>query len=142
MLAFLHTKTQTNGNINLFAVILFFIIFIPTAFNPAINSISLYVLIPILFIYSVIKNPKLILNYKPLIYLLLLLGWSLITMTMSEDLELSLGEVKQITGVFFLCYIFVHFSFANAKYIIVFYFLYVIRFIYIFYYATRPTIVT
>jgi hypothetical protein len=129
------TTTQTSKGLSLFVLILFFIIFVPSTFNKAVTSVSLYALIPALFLYSVTTNPKFILSYKPIIYLLLLYFWSLITMIGAADIALSLRQIRQITGVFFLCCIFIRFCFVNPKYIYVFYLLYIVRFIYIFYYA-------
>lgn len=128
-------KTQANSRVNILVLVVFFIIFVPSAYSPGINKVSLYVLIPILFLYSVFIDSKLILSYKPIFYLLLIYFWSLLTMTMSVDMALSLREIRQITGVFLLCSIFIHFCFVNPKYIYVFYLLYIIRFFYIFYYA-------
>lgn len=130
-----YIETQDNSRVSIFAIIVFFIIFVPSSFNLVINLISLYVLIPIMFLYSVIKNPELILNFKSLFYLLLLFCWSLITMTISKDLDLSLNEIKKIAGVFMLCYIFVYYSSINTKYIYIFYLLYILKFFTIFYYA-------
>lgn len=134
---FQKTTVQPKPGVSILAVILFFIIFVPTAFSLDINKVSLYLLIPILFLYSVTKNPKLIINYKPIFYLLILYFWSLITIIMSVDMALSLRQIRQITGVFLLCYIIIRFCFVNPKYIYIFYLLYIIRFIYIFYYAQQ-----
>lgn len=137
------TTTQVNSGVNILAIIVFFIIFIPSSFHPVINSISLYILIPILFLYSVIKNPRLIVNYKPLTYLLLLFCWSLITMIKSKDLGISLREIRQLVGVFFLCCIFVRYCFVNPKYIYIFYILYILKFFTLFYYGyTHGLLVT
>lgn len=56
-------------------------------------------------------------------------------MSKSVDMNLSIGEIKQLVGVFLLCYIFVHFCFTSTKYIYIFYVLYILKLLVIFYYS-------
>lgn len=128
-------KIQTKQRVSILAVILLFIIFVPSTFSMAFTQVSLYILIPLLFLFSVITNPRLILNYKPIIYLILLYFWSVITLTMSRDMSYSLREIRQITGVLLMCCVIIYFCFVNPKFIYVFYLLFIARFIYIFYHA-------
>jgi|WetSurMetagenome_2_1015567.scaffolds.fasta_scaffold16426_4 O-antigen ligase len=129
------TTEKANPKVSILVVIMFFVIFVPSSFHQIINSISLYLFIPVLFVYSVIKYPKLIIIYKPLTYLLLLFCWSLITSIKSTDLDLTIREIRQLLGVFMLCYIFVFYCFTNPKYIYIFYLLYILKFFTIFYFA-------
>jgi O-Antigen ligase len=135
MLDLVPIKTQINSRVNILTLIIFFIIFVPSSFHPIFESISLYLLIPLLFLYSLIKYPKLILNYRPLFYLFLIFCWSLITIIKSENLDISLSEIRTLVGVFMLCYIFVYYCSVNTKYIYVFYLLYILKFFTALYFA-------
>jgi O-antigen ligase len=128
-------ESDNNSKLNIFFIILFFLIIVPSSFHPIINSISLYVLIPSLFLYSVIIDFRLILYYKPIIFLLLIYCWSFLTIISSKDLNISLREIKQITGVLLLCCIFIRFCLINPKYIIIIYLFYILKFFTAFYYA-------
>lgn len=115
-------------NIQILPTVFFILIFVVSVPFPVINKISLYLLIPILFLYSFIKNPRLVIQFKPLLIFLFYIIWSLITFIASTDLEKSINELIIISSVFVLSYIVVYFSIYRRKYIYLFYLLYVLRY--------------
>lgn len=128
-------NTTIHSPLNVFTLLVLFVIFLPSTFNTTINSISLYILIPGLFLYSIINSPKLLINYKPIIFFIVLLGWSVLTMIKSVDMTISLQEIKLLAGVLMLCYIFVDHCISNTRYIHILYFLYILKFFSLFYYG-------
>lgn len=115
-----------HKKLNILFIVVFIVIFVLGQLSLALNSFSLYFLVPFLFLYSLIKNPKLIWKYKPLLYFLLLIIWSAVTCVKSVYMEDSLQELKTLLGGFALCYIITQFSIKNHRYIYVFYAIYVL----------------
>lgn len=114
--------------LNIFFTICFIVMFVISVVSTQANKISLYLIIPLLFIYSFTKNPRLILKFKPLFIFLLLIIWSGITTLKSINLNASLNELWLLTSVFVLSYIIVSFSSQNVKYLHLFYLLFIIRY--------------
>ena len=112
-----------NRKLSVFFVIIFVIVFVIAQLSPTLNSYSLYGIVPFLFIYSLLKSPKLIWNYKPLLFYLLLIIVSAVSCVNSVFLDDSLKELKTLSGGFALCYIVTFFSLKNRRYIYLFYIL-------------------
>lgn len=110
-------------------VFVFLLIFSLSPINNIINSITLYIAIPSLFIYSFFKQPYLLIKSKQLSIFLLLLIWSMITIVKSISLLDSIKEIYLILSSFVFSFIIVYFSKRNIFYIKLFYFLFIIYFI-------------
>jgi len=111
-----------------FFVFIFFIIFVVSVISNPVNKIALYILIPCLFVYSFLQNPRLILNFKPLFYFFVYILWSIITTIKSVNFKSSLSEIWLLLSIFVFSYIIVEFSTRNIKYVYIFYWLYVLKF--------------
>lgn len=116
------------SNFDYFFGIVFFLIFSFSPISSLANSLSLYIAIPSLFIYSFIKSPALLLKSKQLSIFLLLLIWSTITMSKSINFLESVKEIYLILTSFVFAYIIIYFSKRNIFYINLFYFLYILYF--------------
>lgn len=125
--------TNRNRKLNVFFIIIFIVIFVLAQLSLALNSFSLYVLVPFVFLYSLIQNPKLIWNYKPLLYFLLLILLSAVTSINSVHMDDSQRELKTLLGSYAVCYIVTQFSIKNLKYIHLFYVLYIFLFFVVIY---------
>jgi hypothetical protein len=115
--------------------LLFCIVFADT--TPTSNNFSLYFIIPILFIYFLPSHHKLIITYKPILYFFLLFLWSSLTIIASINMNNSLAELNAILGSFMFSFILVCFSIKQYKYILLFYALYILKFIFICYNAIK-----
>jgi hypothetical protein len=123
-----------TGKINYVTALILFIIYIPSSFNQEINFYSLYVLVPVVFLISLHLNRyKLIPNIYFQIFVLLFL-WMLVTVVPSGNLELAFSEIKKICGVIIFCFV-ISVLTRNKKYLYWFYFLYIVKFFFIFFYA-------
>lgn len=121
---------------------LFFIILVLSTFNRGLNSVSLYIIVPVLSLYSIIRYRGEIIKFKPLIILYLLFVWILLSGLVADDLNLYLATIKTLLGVVLLSTILYCFSIKDVKYIHLFYLLYCIKFIYIFIYAINNDLLT
>jgi len=131
-----HTTLAHSGNkVNIFIVLLLFVVFVPSSFIPVANSISLTYIVPLLFLYSFIKSPRLALQYRPLLLYAFLLAWSIITTVKARDVSRSREEIEDMIGVLVFSYIIIQFSFQNRNYLYVFYALYILKFLAIIYFA-------
>ncbi|PJE48058.1 MAG: hypothetical protein CUR34_00830 [Sediminibacterium sp.] len=115
--------------IDYFFVIIFIAIFSLSPISTFINSITLYIAIPFLFLYSFVKKPNLLIKSKQLSIFLLLLIWSMITIVKSISLLDSIKEIYLILSSFVFSFIIVYFSKRNIFYIKLFYFLFILYFI-------------
>lgn len=122
------SQIKLHRKIHILPTILFSLVFVISVIFTFINKISLYLIIPSLFIYSFIKDPRLAFKFKPLKLFLVYILWSLITTVASINLSRSINELVLITSIFTLSYILVYFSIYNRKYIYLFYILYIFRF--------------
>lgn len=120
-----------------FYSLILFIIIVASSLNERINSFSLYVLIPFLSIYSILRLRKKISTFRSLIILFLLYAWMLLTGFVSGDFSAYLQGVKTMTGVVLFCVIIYCFAFTDKKYIFLIYFLFCCKFLYFFYYSTK-----
>lgn len=114
---------------------LLFIVFVPSSFNNDINSVSLYGIIPLLFIYSLYKSFFLFGKFLFFRLFIFLFCWMLLSGIVATDADLFWAAIKDMTGVVMFSFILICFSWKNSRYIYYFYFLYIVKFIYIFYYA-------
>ena len=116
-------------------MILLFIVFIPSSFNLIVNSISLYVIIPLLFIYSLYKSAFLFRKFRFFRLFVILFVWMFVTGVVATDKSLYWAEIKEMTGVVMFSFILIRFCWNDPRYIYYFYILYIIKFLFIFYYA-------
>ena len=101
-------------NIDKIPILIIIIASVIRLYAPAINTIMLMVVLPILMIWCYKHNPGLLRNFYLRIYWLLFL-WMIITTIGSFDFELSLKVMKTIFGgVVFSC-IFYHLSSSNKN---------------------------
>ena len=117
----------------LFTIILTFIVAFST-FNKTINSVSLYFLIPILFIYVVIKSIR-VLKFKPIILLFLFFIWMGVTGIVATNSELYFSVMRKMLSVVLFCSVVVGLILIDRRYLSVFYVLFSFKFILIFIYA-------
>lgn len=117
-----------------FSLILFIII-VSSSLDEKVNSISLYLLIPFLTTYSILRLRKEFFRHGPIIILLLLYAWMVLTGFIGGDLSTYFQGIKTMTGVVLFCAILYSFSLIEKKYIFLVYFLYSIKFLYFFYYS-------
>ena len=98
-------------------IILLLYIFI-TCFTlyPTYNSISLYVIIPLLFVVYLFKNMSVLLNKYIVLYLVLFL-LMIISMNVSKDMEIAMNEIKAVLGVFLLSVLTFILVKSNERYI-------------------------
>jgi len=123
-------------------MILLFVVFIPSSFNHDINIISLNVIIPLLFFYSIYKSSYLFGKFRAFRLFLVLFCWMLLSGIVATDTDLYLNEIKKILQCFMFIFVLIRFSRSNFRYIYYFYVLYIIKFIYIFYYAYQNGLFT
>lgn len=136
------TEIGEHKRISILVTVFLFVLFVPSSFHPLINAISLYAVIPCFFLYFAILSPLKILIYKPLLYFGLLICWSFITIVKSEDLLTSSKEMRELIGVFLLCFIFVRFCFDNPRYTMILFSLYICKFFTIVYFGYKHGLLT
>jgi O-antigen ligase len=117
-----------SKKIPLIFTIIFTIIFAVSQLSLALNSISLYVLVPCVLFYSIYQSPHLIWRYKPLLYFLFLIILSVISCVKSKHMDDSLNELRTLSGSFALCFIITQFCIKNRAYIYLFYKIYILLF--------------
>src|ERR1700754_4331706 len=71
-----------------FFMILLFIVFIPSTFNKEINSVSLYLIIPFLFVYSLYKSLFLVTRFRSYRLFIFLCCWMLFSGIVAVDMDL------------------------------------------------------
>ncbi len=123
-------------------MILLFVVFIPSSFNHDINIVSLNVIIPLLFFYSIYKSPYLFGKFRAFRLFIILFGWMLLSGIVATDTDLYLNEIKKILECIMFIFVLIRFSRSNFRYIYYFYILYIVKFIYIFYYAYQNGLFT
>ena len=116
-------------------MLLFFIIFIPSSFNQDINAVCLYGIIPLLFIYSLFKSFSLFGKFRFYRLFTFLFCLMFLSGIVAVDKDLYWAEMKEMIGVVIFSFVLIHFSWRNPRYIYFFYVLYIIKFLYIFFYA-------
>ena len=75
-------------------------------FETSLNTVSLYFVIPVCFILSLVKNISEIKTNKTLKFIFFLFLWLLFTSIFTENSEATGRQLRQILGVFLFCYIF------------------------------------
>jgi hypothetical protein len=118
-----------------FFMILLFIVFVPSSFDKDINAVSLYAIIPFLFIYSLFQSVSLFTKFRFYRLFIFLFFWILFSGIVAADKDLYWAEIKAILGVVMFSFVLIHFCWKNYRYIYFFYFLYIVKFLYIFLYA-------
>jgi O-antigen ligase len=118
-----------------FFMLLLFIVFIPSTFNQTINAVSLYVIMPFLFIYSLYRSLFLFRKFRYFRLFILLFCWALLSGIVAVDKDLYWSEISKLAGSVMFTFILIRFSWNNSRYIYYFYVLYIIKFLYIFFYA-------
>lgn len=121
--------------LNLVPTICFLLIFVVSVISPQINRLSLYLLIPGLFVYSFLKDNRLVFKFRTLFLFVILFIWSLLTLVAANDISLSLVELRRILSIILLSYSIIYFSIKNKRYIELFYLLYIIRFFVLLYFG-------
>lgn len=84
-------------------------------FNPILNKISLYAIIPLVFFYSLLSDKNLFKNKFILIYFIILL-WTMLSYFAAKDTTLAIDNIITISGTFLLSVIFLTLS-KNEKYL-------------------------
>lgn len=97
------------------------------SFNDSLNVIALYVALPIAFLISFMQELKIKVNVYLGILLLLYL-WVLFTTLFSVNIDISIGQLKQILGCILLCYV-LSTQVKNPKLVIWLYLVYVVLYI-------------
>jgi O-antigen ligase len=115
--------------------LVFFVIIVLSSFQEQINSIALYVLIPILSVLCFVRFRSQIISFNPLSILFSLFLWMLLTGVVANDKTLFISQIKKTFGVVLFCTIIFTFSIINKKYLYVLYFLFCIKFLYFFLYS-------
>lgn len=113
-------------------IFIFFQIFVTASFVPLFNTISLYFILPMLFVYSLLNSNQFIFKYKPLLIFLIYFIWSLFTSIKSKNIDSTIDELIKIASVFILSYIIIYFTIRNYKYIFLFFLFYTFKFITVF----------
>lgn len=120
---------------DLFFMVLLFIVFIPSSFDEAINNISLYAIIPFIFVFILIKNVDLFFKFPFFSLFILLFFWMLLSGVSAQNTTLYWAEIKIMVGCVMFCYILINLAWNNPRYVYYFYILYIIKFLFIFLYA-------
>lgn len=118
-----------DKKVNILVLVCLSIIFGFSWVSQSLNNLSLYFIIPTLFIYSFLSQPRIIINYKPLRILFVFLLWSGLTTVASNNMDASLKELKLLGGIFMLSFIFVVFAKQNSSYVKYIYIGYIITFL-------------
>ncbi len=114
---------------------LLFIIFVPASFDQATNEVSLYLLIPFLFAYSITVSPKLLIRFHFFRLFLLLFFWMLLSGVAAKDMDLYLAEIRAMIGVVMFAFTVITFSWTKPRHIYFLYILYIVKFLFIIFYA-------
>ena len=119
----------------LLPIFLIFIILVPSSFSLSINSVSLYLIIPGLFIYRIITAGSLFFKFRFFAFFILLIYWMLIGGFAAKNSILFWSEMKKMLGVLMFSFLLISFSWRKPKFIFYLYILYIFKFIFIFFYA-------
>ncbi len=80
-------------------------------YSDALNSVALYVALPIAFIISFIRNGCRFTTNKYMKILVMLYAWCLLACVWATYMDIALRQMRQILGLFIIAYIFA----VNAK---------------------------
>lgn len=92
-------------NVNLIVIALLVLTFTARLMFPSLNSLCLYGVTPLLFVWSIFTNPATLKNKYNIIYTILLL-WIFVTVGFATNLQIAVSTFKTIIGGYVMSILF------------------------------------